>query len=1006
MEINAVLYDTQPPTGSKRPLSSPITQDSEAKRTRVGLDEETTQHDDLDYSSSLNGLHDNPPEPFYCGDQAWSCDAYEGLINGYSHDGHLKSWYNLSAQGHMPPGMSYPSLDQGGLSQDTYFYEDQVLTGLFEETLPFIDFGSEANLLDNNPSENAANNAHATQLDQSVPFGTQADVAMGEALTTPFVDESLGVNIDYDTCFGVIVAVPTSSFKGDLGACSVPVKLQRFGSSFLLHAASSGVYVGSLSNPKLVSALSRLPLRLDASLFISDVKEAAKDSGDCARKSRQKRCGTVEVTREYILRIVLHGLQDVKEITGALLSDAGVFLRHPSADEVIPEVSYDNPHYLRRPGAEMPKLEYLHLDSVPESTESESADRTNSGRLTQILETAQADGELVTLADLSLSPRLRSPLMRHQVLALAMMQEKESGFVEAPAFPSLWKKESSEYGKSVHYRHTITRLVELKPIPALGGILADDMGLGKTLSMLSLICASLDLDSRAKGQGRGVKHLGTLIIAPTSTLNNWVEQILKHIHDETIRVVVYHGPDRKILSSQFEDADIVITTYKILLMEWRVEGETGSLFSWSWLRVVLDEAHHIRNRSSQTFQSACALISKYRWCLTGTPIHNSLDDYGALLSFIRVFPFRQKSNFTSWIVKPIEEKHPLGIGRLQELIRATCLRRVKAQVLSSNEIRLPPRSERVHEVNLHQEDQELYDAIKKLCATRAAGVETKSNKSEAPRSTEKNLLLLINSLRLICNHGEQLLPQAVKGLAEGASTISLDSAVRQIPSNTFSVYEEETDDSLSSTEDQTPTCFQTTDMEINTPVKDDLLAYRPSAKVLALLENLNHERAAAQNSHRARKSVIFSYWVKMLDLVAQALHNEGITFQRMDGQTTLERRRIAMQEFNNDPNCTVLLASIGSSAEGVNLTTACIVHLLEPHWNPMLEAQAVDRVYRIGQAQDVKVIRYVVPKSIETYVQMVQQQKLQLVSQAVNLDTTPEADLESQRWKKLTEILA
>lgn len=63
-------------------------------------------------------------------------------------------------------------------------------------------------------------------------------------------------------------------------------------------------------------------------------------------------------------------------------------------------------------------------------------------------------------------------------------------------------------------------------------------------------------------------------------------------------------------------------------------------------------------------------------------------------------------------------------------------------------------------------------------------------------------------------------------------------------------------------------------------------------------------------------SVVFSYWVKMLDLVGKALQKENVIFQRIDGQKTLEERQAAMQEFNDNPDCTVLLASIGSSTEG------------------------------------------------------------------------------------------
>ena len=126
----------------------------------------------------------------------------------------------------------------------------------------------------------------------------------------------------------------------------------------------------------------------------------------------------------------------------------------------------------------------------------------------------------------------------------------------------------------------------------------------------------------------------------------------------------------------------------------------------------------------------------------------------------------------------------------------------------------------------------------------------------------------------------------------------------------------------------------------------------------------------------------------MLDMIETALRTNGFLFQRIDGQKSLEQRTRALDAFNNDPICTVMLASIGSVAEGyghafiftmnsdcahfsmrprrVDLAAANYVHLVEPHWNPMLEEQALDRVHRIGQTRDVMTIRYIVSNSIET----------------------------------------
>lgn len=112
------------------------------------------------------------------------------------------------------------------------------------------------------------------------------------------------------------------------------------------------------------------------------------------------------------VRIAVHGLRIDKEAIGKLLADAGLFLQHPSAAEVLPEVEYDNPHYLLRPGGGMPQLEDLNLDlneDIPSQNELE--DDTRSSNLVQIFESAGADGSALVFVAATPSPRLSSALM-------------------------------------------------------------------------------------------------------------------------------------------------------------------------------------------------------------------------------------------------------------------------------------------------------------------------------------------------------------------------------------------------------------------------------------------------------------------------------------------------------------------------------------------------------------------------------------------------------------------
>ncbi|KAF5541969.1 helicase-like transcription factor [Fusarium mexicanum] len=103
----------------------------------------------------------------------------------------------------------------------------------------------------------------------------------------------------------------------------------------------------------------------------------------------------------------------------------------------------------------------------------------------------------------------------------------------------------------------------------------------------------------------------------------------------------------------------------------------------------------------------------------------------------------------------------------------------------------------------------------------------------------------------------------------------------------------------------------------------------------------------------------------MLDLVQKPLLQAGFQCVRIDGQYSIKQREKALSIFANDTCCTIMLASLGSGGEGIDLISANHVHLLEPHWNPMAEEQAIARVYRLGQQRQVTATKYITPDSIE-----------------------------------------
>ncbi|KAK8037813.1 hypothetical protein PG991_001159 [Apiospora marii] len=329
------------------------------------------------------------------------------------------------------------------------------------------------------------------------------------------------------------------------------------------------------------------------------------------------------------------------------------------------------------------------------------------------------------------------------------------------------------------------------------------MGLGKSLSLLALICSSLDQHQKTDSNE---KASSTLIVAPKSGKTR-VKALFKqagsltaiptqlsargkrncqdllsnrHIHNGRVRLLLYHGASRSQHRGTFGEFDIILTTYDTLRSECTLKGP---LYSHPWLRLALDEgipiAHHIRNRQSQIFQACCEIQSRYRWCLTGTPVQNSLDDYGSLLSFLKVDPFQEKSEFDRWIAKPFYENDTLSLDRLRCLILSTCFRRTKATVNLSNP--LPERSDTVQNVNLLPSDQKMYDFFKKIIQDKVTGASTKPHASRGQTTKHGDVLAYITTLRRICDHSQLLSPKAIETRRQGESgdadnTAILDSA--------------------------------------------------------------------------------------------------------------------------------------------------------------------------------------------------------------------------------------
>ncbi|KAK4911033.1 hypothetical protein LTR66_017393, partial [Elasticomyces elasticus] len=156
------------------------------------------------------------------------------------------------------------------------------------------------------------------------------------------------------------------------------------------------------------------------------------------------------------------------------------------------------------------------------------------------------------------------------------------------------------------------------------------------------------------------------------------------------------------------------------------------------------------------------------------------------------------------------------------------------------------------------------------------------------------------------------------------------------------------------------------------------------------------------------KSIIFSEFTSHLDLIERALTDHGYTFVRIDGSMSLPRRRNVLDLLSNDDNTTILLASTQAAGQGLNLTAASRAFIMEPMWNPQAEAQAVDRIYRIGQKRNVVIKRYRMKDSIEDKIVALQDRKKKLAEMSMEKSVMQKAlsrkERNEQSLKTMIEI--
>ncbi|KAF7808412.1 helicase-like transcription factor CHR28 [Senna tora] len=574
---------------------------------------------------------------------------------------------------------------------------------------------------------------------------------------------------------------------------------------------------------------------------------------------------------------------------------------------------------------------------------------------------------------------------------------------------------------------------------------------------------------------------GTLVVCPASVLRQWARELDDKVGDEAkLSVLIYHGGNRTKDPVELAKYDVVLTTYSLvtnevpkqpLIEEDEIDEKNGEKFGLSsefafgkkrkktndatkkgkkgkkgidssfdsssgplarvgWFRVILDEAQTIKNHRTQVARACCSLRAKRRWCLSGTPIQNTIDDLYSYFRFLKYDPYAVYKSFYNTIKVPISKNSIQGYKKLQAVLRAIMLRRTKGTLIDGEPIiNLPPKTIELNKVDFSIEERAFYtkleaDSRTQFKAYAAAGT---LNQNYA------NILLMLLRLRQACDH-PLLVKDHVSDFVGENSVEMAKNLPKEMLINLFNLLE--TSFAICGVCNDTPEdpvvtmcghvfCYQCVSeyltgydnmcpaVDCKEQIGDDVVFSKATLRSCisgdlgagsSSNSHLVDYSVVQQNCHSdvnvrkhrrnysecttegPIKAIVFSQWTSMLDLVEESLNKTCIQFRRLDGTMTLLARDKAVKEFNTDPEVTVMLMSLKAGNLGLNMVAACHVILLDLWWNPTTEDQAIDRAHRIGQTRPVTVTRLTVKDTVEDRILALQEEKRKMVASAFGED--------------------
>ncbi|KAK3896696.1 putative SWI/SNF-related matrix-associated actin-dependent regulator of chromatin subfamily A member 3-like 1 [Staphylotrichum tortipilum] len=554
----------------------------------------------------------------------------------------------------------------------------------------------------------------------SFPFSFLPAANQGFTLPQPDYHQQTVVDRSQETfvCYGMVVGFlgtytrPSASGNMQKDPETFAVTIQsnhEFAPIHLHHTSGSGTFSSDFIDI-IQALLDEASLRLQASCTISGHQQKAQ--------AKRGRFGPISLPCE--VSVILYGPRSSIDNIGEFFQELDMYLQDPSGCDW--DVPYCNPH----------RLSSINVDECPMTSDLERL----STELVEVLfqsipsESDALERLLDGYQDFPEAPQpalILSLLKKHQKQALTFLRQREDGWSFDPESADFW--DYRQTCQAAFFVNNISQTCqEEEPPEFYGGIVADPMGLGKTLTMIALIAAEKHSPSPLAGTS-------SLILVPPPRGLTWRR---------------HYRRDRLSKAGEIAAYDIVLSTYNTVSADWGggQKAANSLLFSTHWKRIILDEAHMIRNTKSQMSQAVCTLEATARWAVTGTPIQNRIGDLAALLKFIRAHPYDDARRFESdigqiWKTENIAE----AVDRLRKLSGGLILRRPKTV------IELPPRVDLKFPVAFWHPERELYDRVKQQTMAKIAQVFRDGDSGSVASSSYITVMQRINALRMICDLG-------------------------------------------------------------------------------------------------------------------------------------------------------------------------------------------------------------------------------------------------------------